>query len=209
MSFATDWDRYYHNAFKASSLTRRITTTRLLRAIRRQCHAKGGRFVEWGGANSCFIDRIYSDLQPLSYTVADNNQLGLSLLKYRAIQRQSTRVLEDDVLYPQHTLEGDVVFSVGLIEHFDIPGTARAIRSHFESARAGGIVVVSFPTPTWLYRLTRWCAERLGVWVFHDERPLGFAEVEAVMQRHGQLLSRDLIWPICLTQGVLVFRKIK
>jgi len=207
MAAATDWDRYYRAPFKVASLTRLVTTARLLQAI--TCHRPdaGGDFVEWGGANSCFIDSIYRNLQPLTYTVIDNNQLGLSLLKHRAIQHQCTYVLEDDVLDPQHRQQGDVVFSVGLIEHFDIAGTARAIQSHFESARSGGLVVVSFPTPTWLYRLTRWCAERLGVWAFHDERPLSFAEVEAVMQRHGEFLLRDLVWPIFLTQGILVFRK--
>jgi cyclopropane fatty-acyl-phospholipid synthase-like methyltransferase len=115
--------------------------------------------------------------------------------------------LKDDVLAPGQSVQGDVVYSVGLIEHFAPPATAQAIRTHFEWARPGGLVVISFPTPTWLYRVTRWCAERLGVWMFHDERPLSFEEVQTEMQRHGEFLGRDLIWPIVLTQGVLIFRK--
>ena len=163
--------------------------------------------MEWGGANSCFIEHIYRALKPQHYTALDNNRVGLELLRTRAAQYQCLEVLEDDVLNPRNTLHGDVVFSVGLIEHFDVSGTAAAVQSHFDCACDGGIIVISFPTPTWLYRITRWCAERLGLWIFHDERPLTFVEVEALMQCHGECLSRELIWPIFLTQGLLVFRK--
>jgi hypothetical protein len=94
-----------------------------------------------------------------------------------------------------------------LIEHFDEPGTAQAIANHFRFVRPGGLVLITFPTPTWLYRGTRKLAEWSGQWRFHDERPLGFSEVEIALAQHGELLDRDLIWPIVLTQGVLLARK--
>ena len=40
-----------------------------------------------------------------------------------------------------------------------------------------GITIISFPTPTFLYRITRKICEIIGIWFFHDERPLEFEEV--------------------------------
>jgi len=207
MNRATDWDRYYRKPFSATAITRRITTARLIGSIRRHRPDPCRHIVEWGGANSCFIDAIYRAFAPERYTAADSNALGLSLLRRREAQYPGLNTLQDDVLAPKQIVQGDVVYSVGLIEHFDPRRTAQAIRSHFEWARPGGLVVISFPTPTWLYRTARWCAERLGVWIFHDERALDFDEVMGEMQRHGRFLGRDLIWPTVLTQGVLIFRK--
>lgn len=206
MERKTDWDGYYRRPFKATTVTRRITTARLLRQLALRLPGESD-VVEWGGANSCFIDAIYRALRPARYTVADSNRLGLGLLEARRENYPGLATLEDDVLQPRQPLQADIVFSVGLIEHFDAAGTARAIRAHFDSAREGGLVVISFPTPTWLYRATRWLAERLGLWIFHDERPLRFEEVEREMARHGDFVARDLIWPIFLTQGMLAFRK--
>ncbi|MGZ5007133.1 MAG: SAM-dependent methyltransferase [Methylobacter sp.] len=207
MNRVTNWNLYYQKPFSATTLTRRISTARLLNNIRSYKTDPCQHIVELGGANSCFIDAVYRNLTPLQYTVVDNNALGLSLLEQRQAQYKGLKVLQNDVLAPKQHLQGDVIFSVGLIEHFDSVGTAQAIRTHFKWARPGGLVVICFPTPTWLYRITRWCAEQLGLWIFHDERPLSFDEVQAEMELHGQFLGRDLIWPIILTQGVLIFRK--
>ncbi len=207
MPARTDWDSYYRRPFKATTVTRRITTARLLRMLGRDAAARGAHILEWGGANSCFIDALCRALRPARYTVCDLNRLGLDLLEARRDRYPGLATVQEDVLQPRQSLQADIVFSVGLIEHFDAGGTARAIRAHFDSAREGGLVVISFPTPTWLYSATRWMAERLGLWIFHDERPLPFAEVEAEMARHGEFVARDLVWPIFLTQGMLAFRK--
>lgn len=207
MAPATDWDGYYQRPFAAASLTRKITTARLLQNIQSVASGGIGSIFEWGGANSCFVDALYAALQPQRYTVADNNRLGLELLQRRALRHPGLTALPDDVLHPSGQAQADLVFSVGLIEHFDRQGTAQAIRSHFDCARPGGLVLISFPTPTWLYRLTRALAERLGCWRFPDERALRFDEVLPEMQRYGECLRQDLIWPIVLTQGMLVFCK--
>jgi SAM-dependent methyltransferase len=101
----------------------------------------------------------------------------------------------------------DVVFSVGLIEHFDRPRTQRAVRAHFDFLKPGGIAVISFPTPTPLYRLARRVAEQAGAWMFDDERPLGLDEVAAAASPCGKLLLRRILWPIVFTQLLTVWRK--
>jgi 2-polyprenyl-3-methyl-5-hydroxy-6-metoxy-1,4-benzoquinol methylase len=70
-----------------------------------------------------------------------------------------------------HSEAADVVFSVGLIEHFDQSGTNAMIRAHFKALKPAGCAIISFPTPTWLYRAAPRLAETLGLWKFPDERP--------------------------------------
>ena len=204
---ATDWDAYYARPFSATTITRRITTSRLIRHMQRWLDCDKPVIAELGGANSCFVTALYDALQPSQYLAVDNNRYGLSLLAQRCANLPGLTLLEEDVLHPQHTAEADMVFSVGLIEHFDEARTATVIANHYRYVRPGGLVLMSFPTPTWLYRSVRTLAELSGQWRFHDERPLGFAEVAAGMQMHGDLLDRDLIWPIMLTQGLWIGRR--
>lgn len=203
----TDWDAYYARPFAATTITRRITTQRLLGHLRRWLDTENPSIVELGGANSCFISAFYDVLQPRQYQAIDNNRYGLSLLQQRCADLPGLTAVEDDVLAPQHAAQADLVFSVGLIEHFDAQGTASSIANHFRFVRSGGLVLITFPTPTWLYRGTRSLAETTGQWRFHDERPLRFDEVEKSMAQHGSVVARDLIWPIFLTQGVCLAKK--
>jgi cyclopropane fatty-acyl-phospholipid synthase-like methyltransferase len=101
----------------------------------------------------------------------------------------------------------DVVFSVGLIEHFNKEGTRKAVEAHFELVKDGGTVILFFPTPTLLYGFTRFLAELFRLWIFHDERPLRNEEVESYIEKYGTVIHRETIWPIFLTQSVLVVRK--
>lgn len=204
---ATDWDAYYARPFVATSVTRRITTARLIGHMQHWLDTPSPVIAELGGANSCFVDALYTALRPSAYLAVDNNRLGLGLLEKRRTSLPGLQVIEDDVLAPQHHAQADLVFSVGLVEHFDPRGTAQAIASHYRFVRPGGLVLISFPTPTWLYRSTRTVAELTGQWRFHDERPLEFSEVRTTMAQQGEVLAEDLIWPIMLTQGVLIGRR--
>ncbi len=112
-------------------------------------------------------------------------------------------ILNDDLEDEQ----SDLVLSVGLIEHFDPKGTQKAVKTHFDLLKPGGLAVITFPTPTFLYRVARYCAEKLGLWIFHDERPLEFKEVVETVEKYGQLLEQKIIWPIVFTQGLIVCRK--
>jgi hypothetical protein len=80
------------------------------------------------------------------------------------------------------------VFSVGLIEHFDPAGTRKATPPHFDLLRERGCAIIFFPTPTWLYRFASAIAEVLGVWRFHDERPLARDEVTNALDGQGTII---------------------
>ncbi len=203
----TDWDSYYARPYRTASLTRKYTASVLVDLLRNH-GGVGAAILEFGGANSCFIEQILDEIAPARYDIVDNNQLGLDLLKCRYPRDERVSVIRGDVL-SMHEPERlyDIVFSVGLIEHFDPAGTARAVAAHFSYLRPGGTAIITFPTPTWLYRAVRGLAEATNNWIFHDERPLRLAEFESAIANLGRVESARILWPLILTQYCVVVRK--
>ncbi len=208
---ATDWDAYYARPYATTRFTRRITGSLLERLIKQfRPGTEPLKIVELGGANSCFYEQLNSGLHPSCYDVADNNELGLEAFRKKIIPESNSTAHSLNVLSPEvQKFEGlyDVCFSVGLVEHFDPAGTARSIASHFTMLRPGGLAIITYPTPTWLYRMTRYLAERTGQWIFWDERPLRDPEVMEAVRPYGEVLHSEVNWRIILTQGVVVVRK--
>jgi SAM-dependent methyltransferase len=205
---ATDWDSYYQSVPATAKLTRKYTTAALLRAIRR--YAGSGKplsIVEIGGANSCFLDSILEKVPCRSYEVIDTNEYGLSLLRRRLNDSRVVHLHQESVLALPAGISADVVFSVGLVEHFDPARTREAVLAHFDLLRPGGIAVITFPTPTWLYRGTRRAIEAMGMWKFHDERPLKPGEVLSAIRERGEVLCERTLWPLVLTQYLVVAKK--
>ncbi len=204
---ATDWDTYYKQVPSVAHVTRKYTQSVLLKAFGRFATTKP-RMVEVGGANSCFMDAILAEVRPAAYHVVDLNQYGLDLLAARAKGRQELVLHHADALrLADLRLSADAVFSVGMVEHFDKAGTSAAVKAHFAPLQKGGIALITFPTPTWLYRLARGLFEMLGIWKFPDERPLRREEVAAAMQGLGEIVFEKTLWPLVLTQHVIVARK--
>jgi SAM-dependent methyltransferase len=208
VALKTDWDAYYENPGKFTRFTRRVTTRKLIDCLR--CYSgpiAEARLIEFGGANSCFHDSIRETLEPATYDILDSNRAGLDLFAERHPDLSGVRLIESDArnAYPEHaSADHDICFSVGLIEHFDEADTRELIRCHFRAVRDGGIVILFFPTPTWLYRAIRGAAEALGIWAFPDERPLAMAEVVREAEQHGRVIFSETNWWIGLTQGIVV-----
>jgi hypothetical protein len=139
--------------------------------------------------------------------VIDTNEYGLSLLERRVSEGQPVGLHCESVLDLQWRAQADVVFSVGLVEHFDPERTREAILAHFRLLRPGGTAIITFPTPTLLYRMARSLIEAIGKWKFHDERPLKPAEVVAAVSERAEVLHRETLWPLILTQHVVVAHK--
>lgn len=204
----TDWDSYYNSPYKLSTFSRRIVGRTLLSYIQTYCPATAGMtLMELGGGNSCFYHLLTQACRPAAYYVVDNNQVGLDRFRERLGDNEKTVLINGDILAMDLDIACDLVFSVGLIEHFNREDTRKAIASHFSALKEGGILILSFPTPTFLYRATRKMAELLGMWIFHDERPLVRREVMETACQYGEFLEGKIIWPIFLTQAMLVFRK--
>lgn len=202
---ATDWDTYYKSVSPTAKLTRKYTTSVLLDQFRRHAGAGPLAIVEIGGANSCFLDAILAAIDCSDYHVVDTNRYGLSLLENRVAKK--LRLHEQSVLSLNLDTRADVVFSVGLIEHFDPKNTREAILAHFRAARPDGLIIITFPTPTLLYRVTRGFLESIGQWKFPDERPLRYEEVLAAVHECGDVLFQKTLWPLMLTQGMIVAKQ--
>jgi predicted SAM-dependent methyltransferase len=143
-----------------------------------------------------------------SYDVIDTNSYGLSLLAKKAGLSPVVRLHPQNVLSLSMDSKADVVFSVGLVEHFDTVETRQAVLSHFDVLHSGGIAIITFPTPTWLYRASRKLIEAFGMWKFPDERPLNISEVAATVRERAAILEQKTLWPQILTQHMIVARKL-
>lgn len=203
----TDWTAYYRRTPVSARVTRSITGSYLQRLIGSHLSKSSPHIIELGGANSCFMEGLIASLRPSLYSIIDSNASGLEKTVTQREDGLPVQVIKDDVLDLAFTGSADVVLSVGLIEHFTPEDTIRAIRTHFSLAKEGGLVVMSFPTPTLLYRATRRLSEFLGLWMFPDERPLTFQEVLETASEFGDVLDRRIIWPVFLTQGLVIMRK--
>ena len=210
MTKKTDWDKYYQNPSFFAGITRKITQNTLCRTLKAHMPDAIGSICEFGGANSCIVQTICDQFSVGNYHLLDSNDYGLSLIKPEIFNTKISTELEDILnLKAKHDKKFDLVISIGLIEHFNEKSTQQAIANHFLYCKPGGIVLMTFPTPTFLYRLIRSIAEAFKVWSFPDERPLGFSEVLATAQNHGQLLHSSINWKIGLTQGIVLLQKSK
>ena len=208
---ATDWTRYYEKPFITAHVTRRITAHRIAKMV---LAAGGfpdryGRIIELGGGNSSFCDTFMDRLYVQFYTVVDSNPRGTLLFWMKHPDSFNYPIVCADIL----TLDtasfepADLVFSVGLVEHFSEEQTKIAIRRHFELAKPGGLVLITFPVPSLSYRIIRRAAEMLGIWRFPDERPIRLEDAVALCAEHGEILAKCLNRAILLTQGIVLARK--
>ena len=205
---ATDWDRYYRETSPTAHFTRRFTRNSLLSFLSQCGGPERPVLLELGGANSCFLNAIVERMRPAEYHVLDTNRHGLDLLERRAPEIPSRIVChEDDCRQPSLHMQADIVLSVGLIEHFDPAGTRQAIATHFQLLKPGGFALISYPTPTWLYRTARALVSSIGLWRFPDERPLQREEVMSAIRQHGEVVGEKLLWPVVFTQRMMLVRK--
>jgi len=206
---ATDWDQYYDRPLATARLTRRYTGHWLRTAMQNYAGKPPLSVIEFGGGNSCFFQSLVDALPIDRYEVVDLNQKSLGLFEQQARQVTYIRTAAHraDLLTETPPLApADIVFSVGLIEHFSPEGTREVTRRHFSCVKKGGIVIITAPTPTWLYRLTRFAAEQIGVWQFPDERPLLPQEIIEAGDGLGALRHSAILWPLVLTQQALVWQ---
>lgn len=207
----TDWDAYYKKISLPAKITRKITQNLILDLLYRHHVDIKSRIAEPGGAHSCFFKAINTAFSPSVYTIIDTNKSGIDLFLHENTNISAVQAYQKDIL----SLQGlsdlkatfDCVLSVGLIEHFDSHDTAQAIASHFYLARPQGLVLLFFPTPDILYRVSRYILEVIGVWKFPDERPLPMQEILQCVSQYGEVLESGINSKILLSQGYLIAQK--
>ncbi len=204
----TDWDSYYQKPYKTASFTRRITQNALIKYMEQYAtKSKKSEICEMGGANSCFYDCLIEKFKPKKYTIIDNNKLGLEKFSNRHSDNSVANLVVDNVLDLNHEDEFDIVYSVGLIEHFEDEGVVLAVKSHFDLLKKDGIVIISVPTPTFLYKITRKISEILNLWIFHDEKPITVKDAKDIINQFGRIMNYKILWGVVLTQVMFVIKK--
>ena len=209
----TDWENYYakrkNNIFQISNITRKITQKIILNILKMK---NFNQICELGGGDSCFYKAFRASYPRAFYCVFDNSKEGVYAFnkRFESNSPLNQRAYLKNILQLQNLDSNfDLVFSVGLIEHFNSLGTKEICKKHFSIVKNGGIVLITYPTPTWLYRLTRGLLERFSMWKFHDERPLKFSEVNDICSNFGELKFRRINWFIFLTQEILIYEKFR
>ena len=204
----TEWDDYYQKPYFTAKVSRYFSTRRLIQNIRQYAPTqKGLTIAELGGAGSAFYSRINNVFNPVRYYILDNNQFGLDLLSQSPEKGNNLILRNIDILSLDEKLGLDIVYSIGVIEHFSGEDICRAIKAHFDLLKAGGVAIISFPTPTWLYRLSRTISTLLGLWIWHDEVPLPLRDVTEIAAKYGEVVAAKTLWPMFLTHAMLVIRK--
>ena len=209
----TDWDRYYTEPFFLTKITRRLTSSRILNAIRGTGHGNGPIHIcELGGANSCCFPMLNKKLDISTYAILDNNKKGLEISNAAFSSHKNIEIFDTNILTDNLGCKiYDLTISCGLIEHFNHCERRLIIKKHVDITKYGGHIIISFPIPTISYKLIRGFSETFGLWAFPDEMPLESDSVANDLIETGsvEILRKIMIWEIGLTQCLIVARKIK
>lgn len=164
---------------------------------------------EFGGGDSCFYEAFREVYPNANYIIYDSSKNGVANFRAKFLNKPPYK--QDgiciDLLKAKLEPRFDLVFSVGLVEHFSKNDREEMLKAHFNALKSGGILLITYPTPTKLYNFSRYVLERLGMWEFHDERALRFYELDCVCKEFGELISCKLNPYIVLTQEILIYQK--
>ncbi|MCM1174270.1 MAG: class I SAM-dependent methyltransferase [Blautia sp.] len=205
----TDWTDYYTKPKSViSSVTQKITLRYLTGLIRKYSISDKLRVMECGGGNSCFAKNIADALDIKYYDIVDNCKIGIDkALDNPAIRNawyaDLSKEINDDVIAQKYNL----VYSVGLVEHFSEKKRKKVIENHFKLCEKKGYVLITAPTPAFQYRFIRRCMELLHLWQFWDESPVMLEELVKEMKPYGEIISAGINRKLPLTQCVVIALK--
>lgn len=208
MEKSTDWTKYYSKKKSAfSNFTQRFTLSKILSDYDTLSQLMEIRdVIELGGGNSCFAEALCRQRKLWSYDIIDNNELAVALFQKKKLDCLSHNGIIMDLTEEfEPSKKYDLVYSIGLIEHFKPKEREQVIRAHFSLCREGGGVLISFPTPTLKYRFWRKVLEVMNLWQFYDEMPLLYEDVENILTECGKVVKVEINRKLFLTQMVVLF----
>lgn len=208
MEKKTDWTNYYSKEKSwFSKYTQQFTLEKILAYYELIGNKKQTKILELGGGNSCFAEGIVKNRDVAAYNIIDNNSLAVDLFNKKTFDVPHFGYEMDLTSDIEASGEYDFVFSIGLIEHFPPDDQAMVVKNHFKFVKPGGLVFISYPTPTLKYKICRGIMETLGKWQFVDEVPLKFDTIKELCLAEGEVISVELNNKLFLTQEIVVVRK--
>ena len=165
------------------------------------------RFLEIG-CGTALDCCLLLDRRPRSQAFAIDFSLNAAALAKQnsgALGRQLTVASADVNSLPFHDASFDLVFSQGVLEHFEQPWSA--IEEQVRVLKPRGVLVIDVPQKFNLYTLRKKRAMRAGTWPWGWETEYSLSEmrgwasrfglqvVDAVGHQHGRILDRLVIHP--------------
>lgn len=165
--------------------------------------------LELGGGNSCFAKDICEAENINTYDIIDNNELATNLFNQMNLNAKyhfgyQYNLLDADDENVAECKKYDFVYSVGLVEHFRGEDIKKIIAAHYKYCKYGGIVLITFPTPSTKYIIVRKFMELTGVWQFYDECPIKYENVESIFKKYGTVERYFVNKKLPLTQMVVI-----
>ena len=207
---ATDWTTYYKKKKSFFSTYTQKYTLRYIGNVIERMNGKQIEVLECGGGNSCFCEALASKYLNISkYDILDNNEYAVKLFNTKGLEisHEGTVIDLTQRVDEENIRKYDFVYSIGLIEHFSEEDRKSVIDAHFSFCKPGGIVFISFPTPTLKYRICRKFMELTGTWQFWDETPLTEDRVRTYMEKDAVIIDSFLNRELPLSQHIIVAKK--
>jgi SAM-dependent methyltransferase len=141
------WDEYWQSSQLPVEITKGAQTTSdaILKVIDRFLVSNSRLSVlEVGGAPGGYLAHVWRQFGH-EVCVLDNSPVGIDLTRRNfKVLGIPGRVLEGDLFKPEDAApKFDVVFSLGLIEHFD--DTHAVVAAHLDHLKPGGTLIVGCP----------------------------------------------------------------
>lgn len=209
MKKQTDWNKYYHEKKSwFSTHTQKYTMEMILKYFDEATVNNKCSVIELGGGNSCFAEYFCDKRSISQYDIIDNNDYAVELFQNMQIKTEKKRGHVMDLVCEQNgNAQYDFVYSIGLIEHFDLEERNRIIANHFAFCKPDGYVLISFPTPTRKYKFWRGFLELIHKWQFWDETPLMLADIQEELEKYGRIIRTDINKKLFLSQRLVLIQK--
>ena len=202
----TNWEIYYKKKPLKIVTKKRENNINYILNILKEAHFKNFlNVLEYGGGNSRVAEAISKKYNIKKFTIVDNNEWGIKLLKERKIKNLNSQCIsifdyEDENNY-------DLIYSIGLIEHFQDKNLTKCIQEHFKLVKNKSYVLFTFPIPTLRYKFIRFIYELFDKWQYTDETPLTNSKVEKLVSKYGKIIYNGINKELILPQGVILVMK--
>jgi len=203
----TDWDKYdYKESFLGNVFLNSMWKgyMKLLSNVKLK---KGLKILELGSGTAFNSFKLAKEFNASKVTLVDSNKEALVTGKKRFGNRFNVKLVKKNVFDVKFNEKYDLVHSQGLIEHFQGNDLKRILKVHSNLVKKNGLIIIFYPTKTFMYLVAKKFMELVGKWIFSDEVPLKKEQVINLMGKSVKLIDSVKVLPYWLTEEGVLLRK--